>query len=179
MGTLREAHKVKLIAGLLSNDIGTIEKAKAVLAGAFGRIDSESPVLDFTHSDYYRKEMGPGLKRVFLSFQRLFDLKDIYRVKLKTNLLEKKLMKGGKRAVNIDPGYLDLAKLVLFSTKDYTHRIHLNNGIFAEVTLFYKNKTFNAWPWTYPDYKSEAYIEIFNSIRELYQRVDPHERRSK
>jgi Domain of unknown function (DUF4416) len=112
--------------------------------------------------------MGNNLKRKFLSFQKLFDLKDIYKVKLKTNMLERRLLKLGRRSVNIDPGYLDLAKLVLFSTKDYTHRIYLNKGIFAEATLFYKDKRFNAWPWTYPDYRSEAYIDIFNSIRELY-----------
>lgn len=173
MGTPTEAHKAKLVVGLLSNDIGTIEKAKVILVGAFGRTDLESPILDFTHSDYYKKEMGPDLKRVFLSFQKLIDLRGIYKVKLKTNLLEKKFVKDGKRTVNIDPGYLDLAKLVLFSTKDYTHRIHLNDGIFAEVTLFYKDKTFNAWPWTYPDYKSRTYIDIFNSIRELYSRGAP------
>lgn len=168
MGTPGGAHKVKLIVGLLSNDLEAIKKAEAMLAGAFGRTDLESAILDFTHSDYYAKEMGNNLKRKFLSFQKLFDLKDIYKVKVRTNMLERKLLKLGKRSVNIDPGYLDLAKLVLFSTKDYTHRIYLNKGIFAEATLFYKDKRFNAWPWTYPDYKSEAYINIFNSIRELY-----------
>lgn len=168
MGTPGDPHKVKLIVGLLSNDAEAVRKAEAMLAGAFGRIDLESAVLDFTHSDYYAKEMGRSLKRKFLSFQKLLDLKDIYKVKLKTNMLEKRLLKSGRRSVNIDPGYLDLAKLVLFSTKDYTHRVYLNKGIFAEATLFYKDKRFNAWPWTYPDYKSEAYADIFNSIRELY-----------
>ncbi|MCX5678193.1 MAG: DUF4416 family protein [Candidatus Omnitrophica bacterium] len=170
MGTTEYPHKVKLIVGLLSNNAEAVKRAEAMLIGVFGRTDLESAILDFTHSDYYTKEMGSGLKRKFLSFQKLFDLKDIYKAKLKTNILERKLLKSGKRSVNIDPGYLDLAKLVLFSTKDYTHRIYLNRGIFAEVTLFYKDKSFNAWPWTYPDYKSEAYIDIFNSIRELYSK---------
>lgn len=168
METSGESHKVKLIVGLLSNDIATITKASTALARIFGRTDLESGILDFTHSDYYRKEMGSGLKRRFLSFQKLLNLKDIYKVKLKTNRLEKKFLNGGNRRVNIDPGYLDHAKLVLFSTKDYTHRIHLNKGVYAEVTLFYKDGRFNAWPWTYPDYRSDDYIAIFNSIRELY-----------
>lgn len=168
MGTPGDPHKVKLIVGMLSNDIEAIKKAEAMLAGAFGRTDLESGLLDFTHSDYYEKEMGRGLKRKFLSFQRPFELKGIYKVKLRTNMLERKLMKAGRRSVNIDPGYLDLAKLVLLSTKDYTHRIYLDKGIFAEATLFYKDKSFNAWPWTYPDYASGAYIDIFNSIRGLY-----------
>jgi hypothetical protein len=87
-----------------------------------------------------------------------------------TNALEAKLSKEGKRTVNIDPGYIDMAKLVLFSTKDYTHRLYLNKGIFAEVTLYYKDDTFNPWPWTYPDYKSSEYIAIFNHIRGLYKK---------
>ena len=163
-----ESHKVKLIIGLLSNDIAAINNTSTALVRIFGRTDFESGTLDFTHSDYYRKEMGSGLKRRFLSFQRLLRLKDIYKVKLKTSRLERKFLSDGKRRVNIDPGYLDHAKLVLFSTKDYTHRIHLNKGIYAEVTLFYKDGRYNAWPWTYPDYRSDAYLGIFSSIRELY-----------
>jgi hypothetical protein len=168
MGTPGEAHKVKLVTGLLFKDVEVMEKAAAKLAGIFGAIDLESDTLDFTHSGYYAGEMGDDLKRKFLSFKKLIDLKDIYKVKIKTNLLEKEFLVSGKRKVNIDPGYMDLAKFVLFSTKDYTHRIYLNKGIFAEVTLFYKDKTFNAWPWTYPDYKSGAYIDILNSIRGVY-----------
>lgn len=168
MKTSGESHKVKLIVGLLSNDIAAMNKASTALARIFGRTDLESGILDFTHSDYYRKEMGSSLKRRFLSFQRLLSLKDIYKVKLKTNRLERKFSSDGKRRVNIDPGYLDHAKLVLFSTKDYAHRIHLNKGIYAEVTLFYKDGRFNGWPWTYPDYGSDDYLGIFNSIRKLY-----------
>jgi len=170
MGKPETPHKVKLITGLLYNDTEALGKAEAMLARKFGGIDFASAVLDFTHSDYYAEEMGGGLKRKFLGFRKLLGLKDIYKVKLSTNALEKRLSKNGRRSVNIDPGYLDLAKLVLFSTKDYTHRVYLNEGIFAEVTLFYRDRKFNPWPWTYPDYKSEAYIDIFNSIRELYIR---------
>lgn len=170
MGRPGGTHKVKLIVGLLSREAAAMEKAKRMLAGMFGKIDFESPPLDFTHSSYYKEEMGDNLKRKFLSFERLFSLRGIYRVKLKTNNLEKKFLNHGRRLINIDPGYLDLAKLVLFSTKDYTHRIYLDGGIFSEVTLFYKDKKFNAWPWTYPDYKSEEYLDIFNSIRGLYKK---------
>ncbi|MFH1190440.1 MAG: DUF4416 family protein [Candidatus Omnitrophota bacterium] len=173
MGIPVGSHRVKLIVGLLSNDIAAMEKAGSALKSIFGQTDFESGILDFTHSDYYRDEMGSGLKRKFLSFRKLLDLKDIYKVKLRTNRLEIKFLSLGRRRVNIDPGYLDHAKLVLFSTKDYVHRIYLNKGIYAEVTLYYKDKSFNAWPWTYPDYKSGGYIEIFNSIRELYTSTAP------
>ncbi len=145
------------------------EKIKTKLEKKFGSVDYESESLAFDNTDYYSQELGENLKRKFLSFERLMDLKNAYRIKLWTNAIEGKFLKSGKRRVNIDPGYLDLSKLVLFSTKDYSHRVYLGKGIFAEVTLFYKDKTFNPWPWTYPDYKTKDYIDIFNAIREKYK----------
>jgi hypothetical protein len=155
--------------GLLTGDEALIPKIKQILAGRFGRIDYESPVLDFSYTGYYENEMGPGLKRLFLGFQRLRDLRNIYTVKLITNSVEKRLAVRGKRMVNIDPGFLDLSKVSLFSTKDYSHRVYLDKGIFAEVTLFYKDGRYNAWPWTYPDYRSDGYADIFQTLRNIYR----------
>ncbi|MCM8761678.1 MAG: DUF4416 family protein [Candidatus Omnitrophica bacterium] len=169
MGIIRKPHKVKLFIGMLSKDMEHMRRASTRLKRVFGRIDFESDLLDFEHTDYYAAEMGHGLKRKFISFERLMNLDGIYMIKIATNRIEKALSRDGKRAVNIDPGYLDMSKVVLFSTKDYSHRIYLGKGIFAEVTLYYKDGTFNAWPWTYPDYKTTAYISIFNSVRELYK----------
>ncbi len=169
MGSLRLPEDVKLIIGLLSRNAGIFIEVKNRLEKIFGRADYESDVLDFTHTGYYEEEMGSSLKRVFLGFARSIGPGDAYKTKLETNKLEQRFLEGARRTINIDPGYLDLAKLVLFSTKDYTHRIYLNKGIFAEVTLFYKDNSFQAWPWTYPDYKSAEYISIFNQIRERYK----------
>lgn len=169
MGIVRQPDKVKLIVGLLSNRPDMFSKTKKVLEKMFGKVDHETALIDFTHTDYYNKEFGAGLKRKFVSFERPFSLAGLYRVKLATNRLEKSLSVSGKRTINIDPGYLDLSKLVLFSTKDFSHRIHVDRGVFAEVTLFYKDKSFNAWPWTYPDYKTGSYIDTFNRIREIYR----------
>jgi len=170
MGTASHPEKVKLITGLISNDIEIIGQATDKLRKLFGPIDYESRISDFFHTNYYREEMGPDLKRKFLSFKKPVDLKNICAVKLKTNALEKRFEKNGFRTINIDPGYLNLSKLVLFSTKDYTHRIYLDNGIHAEVTLYYKDNSFHPWPWTYPDYKTAEYVGIFNEIRSLYKK---------
>lgn len=170
MGNIRPAGRVKLITGLISNDAALFDKARRILEKKFrNKVDFESDILDFVHTDYYNEEMGRNLKRRFLSFKREVPLKNVENAKLISNKIEKKFSLNSKRAINIDPGYLDLSKLVLFSTKDYSHRIYVGNGIFAEVTLHFKNDTFNAWPWTYPDYKSESYISIFNSIREIFK----------
>jgi hypothetical protein len=170
MGKVLPPEKVKLIAGLLSNDEALLDKVGAILEKRLkNKIDFKSGIIDFAYTDYYNEEMGGGLKRRFLSFKEPVRLETIAKVKLLTNDIEKRLSANGKRAVNIDPGYVDMAKLVLLSTKDYSHRVHIGNGIFAEVTLHYKDKHFNSWPWTYPDYKSEEYARVFYAIRDIYR----------
>jgi hypothetical protein len=162
--------KVKLVIGFIYQDEAFFVKAKEQLVKIFGRIDFESLVFDFNYTDYYEAEMGKQLKRKFISFAKLIPIADLYRIKLYTNRLEKKILNPqGHRQVNIDPGYIDLAKLVLATTKDYAHRIFLRKGIFAEVTLTFKGSTFVANEWTYPDYRTKEYIETFNHIRALYR----------
>jgi len=161
--------KVKLISGLISNDEALLDKIGCRLEKRLkNKIDFKSDIIDFNYTDYYDEEMGLSLKRRFLSFKKLVRLETLSKVKLETNDIEKRFSVNGKRSVNIDPGYVDMAKLVLLSTKDYSHRIHIGDGIFAEVTLHYKDKRFNFWPWTYPDYKSEEYARIFDTIRDMY-----------
>ena len=72
------------------------------------------------------------------------------------------------RRINLDPGYVSASKMVLASTKDHAHRIYLGKGIFAEITLRYYQKTFQPWEWTYPDYRTQEYIDLFNQIRKIY-----------
>lgn len=169
MGDIKKPESVKLVVGFLYSDPGVLDKAKRALCRSFGKIDFESPQMKFCYTSYYRDEMGDELKRLFISFKKLISVRSAYKTKLMTNVLESKLSKNGMRRINIDPGYIDMAKLVLFSTKDYAHRIYVGRGIFAEVTLFYKDGRYNPWPWTYPDYKTGEYVRIFNSIRELHK----------
>jgi len=161
--------EAKLVASVFSKDPELIMAASRILERMFGRADFRSPIMDFTHTEYYNDEMGCGLKRVILSFDKPVRTESAYKTKLRTNALEKRFASNGKRRVNIDPGYLDMSKLVLFSTKDYTHRISMPRGIFAEVTLFYQDKCYNPWPWTYPDYRTKEYRDIFESIRNIYK----------
>ena len=73
-----------------------------------------------------------------------------------------------RRRINIDPGYVSDSKLILATTKDYFHRIYLNYGIYAEVTLKWRKSSFEPLEWTYPDYRSREYINILNNIRNAY-----------
>lgn len=160
--------RVKLIVGMISNDAKLFDAIQDILTSRFGAVDFASPALNFDRTSYYNDEMGEGLKRKFLSFRNLKKLNGIEKAKLLTNDIEKRFSTSGRRKINIDPGYLEPSKLVLLTTKNYSHRIYVGRGIYAEVTLCFRGSSFRAWEWTYPDYKSGAYINIFNEIRRLY-----------
>lgn len=168
MGKIRKVQPVKLFIGFIFKDETAFAKAKSILRGQFGRMDYESEPLAFTYTDYYKAEFGESLTRKFISFQKLISPDALPGIKTNANLIEEKLSKLARRLINIDPGYLDMPKVILASTKDYRHRVYLGKGIFAEIALFYKGKSFSPWEWSYPDYKSKEYITIFNQIRELY-----------
>jgi hypothetical protein len=170
MGKINKVIPVKLICGIITSDENNFNIARKELSKKFGAIDYKSPISDFNLTDYYQKEMGPNLKRRFLSFSKLIIPAEIIKIKHLTNKLEVKYSKNGKRLINIDPGYISASKLVLATTKDYFHRIYLDKGIFAEVTLYFRAGSFTPFDWTYPDYKSKNYIEAFNRIREIYMR---------
>ncbi|MFC1514354.1 DUF4416 family protein [Candidatus Omnitrophota bacterium] len=166
---LSKPKKVKLVAAFIYASPQTYKKATSSLIKRFGPIDLESKALDFDFTEYYNTEMGSGLKRGFISFKKLIDPGQIVEVKLFTVKLEKRLAIVRKRRINIDPGYVNEAKLVLSTTKDFSHRVYLGKRIFAEVTLIYKNKGFRSLPWTFPDYRTTTYKNIFTQIRNLYK----------
>lgn len=168
MGKIKKALPVKLFCGFIFSEEQIYQKARSIFEHKFGRIDFESRTLDFNYTDYYEKELGKDLKRKFITVTRLIYPADLYKIKLITNEIEASLSRNKLRLINIDPGYLNLSKIVLASTKDYYHRIYLNKGIFAELTLFYQGKAFKALNWTYPDYKTPEYSDIFLRIREIY-----------
>jgi hypothetical protein len=168
MGKIKAHHKTKLIIGFIFKDPSLYSLAKSVLIKKFGAIDFESQIIDFDYTPYYENEFGKELKRSFISFKKLIPPDELPGVKILTNKLEEKFSFDKKRRVNLDPGYLDMAKLVLATTKDNRHRIYIGKGIFGEITIYYQNGSFRGWECTYPDYKSERYLEIFNRIREIY-----------
>ena len=171
MGTLIEQQPVKTIIGVLTAEPNILPTVYRRLTEQFGPLDYTSELLPFTYTTYYEAEMGHGIQRQFISFERLMDAGTLAEKKLWTNQVEQEFAKENtsRRRVNLDVGYVCMAKLVLASTKDHAHRIYLSDGIYAEITLRFYRKTFQPWEWTYPDYRSPAYIAIFNQIRTIYQ----------
>jgi hypothetical protein len=170
MGKAGEPQKVKIFVGVLIAQLPFLSQVCQLLEEKLGTVDLSSQALDFNFTDYYEAEMGTGLKRVFLGFSDLVTPDRLVDVKLLTNNLERTLSEAGKRQVNLDPGYLTAAKVVLASTKDHAHRLYLGRGIYGEVTLVFRQKQFQPLAWTYPDYRTEAYHEFFRQLRSTYMR---------
>ncbi|MBU1084428.1 MAG: DUF4416 family protein [Candidatus Omnitrophota bacterium] len=168
MGKVLKQEKVKLVASIIYKSDKMREIAEKKIEGVLGRKEALEKELTFDLTDYYYGEMGGPLRRKLLCFKGLADKENIEEIKIRTNRLESKLAVDGKRTVNIDPGYITEAKLVLLTTKDYVHRVHIGKKIFAETTLHFCGGRFNAWPWTYPDYASEEIRAYFESVRGLY-----------
>lgn len=167
MGAIRPPQPVKLLLPMLAAEADLLAAVEADLAARWGAIDYRSALLPFAHTDYYAREFGPSLLRRFLAFERLIDPGELAAIKRATNEIEARWSQGERRRVNLDPGYLTQAKLVLATTKNQAHRIYLGQGIYAEVTLLYRDGAWRPLPWTYPDYASAAYHAILSEIRAL------------
>jgi hypothetical protein len=164
-------YRVKLIAGMLGSLPELLDEACGVMAGYFGAVDYRSGLIPFVWTRHYEAEMGAGLIRQFVSFKNLIEPAALPGIKRRTVAIEKIFSSpSGDRRINLDPGYVEGAKLVLATTKNYDHRICLADGIYAEVTLHYRRGSFIPWEWTYPDYRTPEYIGIFNHIRSMYMR---------
>ncbi len=156
-------------AGVISNPAESPHAIRTMLTEAWGEIETESPPWPFDFTDYYENEMGKGLVRRFFAWREPRILDGLHRAKIESNEMERTFAKGClsgvSRPLNIDPGYILPSKLVLFTTKDFSHRIYIADGIFAEVTLQWRAGGFQALPWTFPDYRSERYIEFLSGLR--------------
>jgi hypothetical protein len=140
----------------------------------WGTISDRSEAFDFTETDYYRATMGGDLRKQFLAFEQPIDPARLPEIKLLSGDWEEEYARLGRhpepRPLNLDPGYLTAAKLVLASTKDHSHRLYLNRGIFAEVTLYFRQGRWQHREWTYPDYRRADFQAFFLRVRDSWQR---------
>jgi hypothetical protein len=161
---------VKLICGLLFNSQADLDAVDRELESRFGPIDSRSPIFDFAFTDYYTAEMGEGLRKRFCAFDDLIIPDALPEIKNAAIEIESGFTASGARMINVDPGYLEESKLVLASTKNFSHRIYLRDSIWAEVTLRFIRGQFVKHDWTYPDYCQELAIEFLNNVRDNYRK---------
>jgi hypothetical protein len=170
MGVPHLSEKPVLFIGVLFSDKRIFDGLLPALKDSFGEILFQSSVHPWSYSNHYQKEMGTPIYRTFIFFENIIDPSSIADIKLLTNELEKSTSIEGKRTINLDPGYLTLAKVVLASTKNYSHRIYIGKGIYAELALLYKNHHFNSMPHTYNDYKEDIYVRMFTDMRDILKK---------
>ncbi len=169
MGQARPPKPVKLIVSAFAPSDELLQEAREALEAEWGAVDFESELLPFEHTPYYEREFGPGLVRRIWAFAVLVNPGDLAAIKLRTNELERRWSVGAElRQINLDSGYVSMAKMVLATTKNHGHRIYVGEGIYAEVTLQYRDGAYRPWPWTYPDYATRLYCALFEDIRRRY-----------
>jgi hypothetical protein len=170
MAEIKTPQKAIPFAGLIYSKGFDSEKALTRIEKDLGSIALKSDVIQFKHTHYYDKEMGEKLQRQWCVFDKLVIPDALVGLKHTSNLIETKYLneKGG-RQINIDPGLLSLSNVILASTKNYSHRIYIGNGIYAEVTLIYRNKQYYPLEWTYPDYQEKTVLQFFLKVREFFK----------
>jgi len=169
MGKAKESKPAKLFMSLIASEEAIFQQGVQDLCLEFGEVDFISERFPFHFTDYYTKELGPNLFRRFITFEHLISMHSLPDIKRTTNRLEEKYSTAnGNRRLNIDPGYLCSAHIILATTKGYSHRPYLKEGIYADLTLIYRNKTFQSLEWTYPDYRQGEVIALFNQFRKKY-----------
>jgi len=176
MGEIHEPVPVLLVVAVSSRYDAALQWARERIDAALGPLALVSDAFEFTETDYYTSTMGRDLKKQFVASQRLIDSAAVAVVKRMTNDWEAEYAALGRhpepRPLNLDPGYITPAKLVLASTKDHAHRLHLRDGIYAEVTLRFQAGAFEPWPWTYADYREPGVHGFLETAREaLYARI--------
>ncbi len=170
MGEIKTPKPALLLIAVSTRYDEALAWAEQRACSEFGPLRHKSDAFDFTETDYYAATMGTGLKKQFLVFDKLIDPGTLPQIKHATNAMERAYAEQQKhpesRPLNLDPGYLTLAKLVLASTKDHAHRIYMADGIYAEVTLNYRKGGWQPSDWTYPDYQRADFQTFFTLCRQ-------------
>jgi hypothetical protein len=168
MAEFRPPQPVELVIGVIVGERASLDRVRQELEAEFGQVESASPSYDFDVTDYYLGEMGPGLRRVFFSFVNMIDPAGIVETKLASNRIEAAYSRGGRRTANIDPGYMDLYKLVLASAKFQGQKVYLGKGVYADPTIYY-DRGWKPYRWGFPDFIGGRYNTYLTQVRNMYK----------
>ena len=157
-----------LLCGIMRQPELSREIIISRLEKEFGSVAAQSEEFPFSFTTYYEPEMGKDLLRSFLTFEQRVSPAVQAEIKLRTNEIESEFIKEGQREVNLDPGLLTAHNLILTTGKDFSHRIYIRDGIFAEVTLMVNKGRLTPLPWTYADYRSPIVLDFFEKQRQKF-----------
>jgi hypothetical protein len=168
MGKPRIPKPVKLMMSVIFSEDTALMRVLEDLESIYGEVDLLSDSLPFDFTDYYDEEMGAPLFRKFIAFRELVPRDALADIKKRANTIEERYSCDRCRKVNIDPGIISEGHLVLATTKACAHRPYLRDGIYADLALIFRNRSFRPLEWTYPDYRQGEVINIMNRLRRQY-----------
>lgn len=156
-----------LLCGATYREASAFDEALSRMEARFGPAARVGDPFSFHHTRYYEAEMGRNLLKRLVVFRAPVHAGFLARAKRLTGGIEETLraaLPAGRR-VNLDPGTLSRASLVLASTKPAAHRIYLGLGIYGEVTLMYHSGGYAPLPWTYPDFLEPGVLSLLGETR--------------
>ncbi|MDA7914772.1 DUF4416 family protein [Rubripirellula sp.] len=169
MSAIRFVEPVVRFCAVITRHKDARKWAIARLAEQWGQATVCSVEIPFEAGGYYTPSMGSGLHKSLIAVADFADPGGLADWKNETNEWEQEYTRSSQheedRPLNLDPGYMTQAKLVLATTKDRDHRLYLRDGMFAEVTLTYVGKAWQHHRWTYPSYRTDEVATFANQCR--------------
>ena len=160
-----EPSPARLVISTIYREERIYAEALPRVAAAVGPVRPAGDRIPFDRTDYYGGEMGAPLFRRFLAAERPVPRGALAAIKVAMETIEAELSESGRRTVNLDPGLLTPENFILATGKNFTHRVYLGAGVFADLTLVYRNGEFQPLPWTYPDYASDGVRSLLGELR--------------
>lgn len=155
----------RLVVSAVYREARDLEAATRRIAADVGEVRSVGPAFPFDRTDYYNAEMGSPLFRRFLQAENPVPRDSLPDIKIALERIEIGLSVDGRRTVNLDPGLVTAENFILATGKNFTHRVYLRDGVFAELTLEFRGGDYRPLPWTYPDYASDAIRRLLRDVR--------------
>jgi hypothetical protein len=167
----------RLLVSAIYREEGRFAEVLPDLAGRLGPVERTSGPFPFDRTDYYEREMGAPLYRRFAVMERLVPRDALAAAKIGAEELETEFSVNGFRTVNLDPALLTEENVLLATGKNYSHRVYLRDGVFADLTLVYRKGEYRPLPWTYPDFTSPEIRAFLAEVREDLRRARKSEGR--
>ncbi len=167
----------RLVVSIIYSSFDALAEALSILEGRFGRVQIETTEIPCAEEAFYKEEMGDGLLRRFFCFERPVPRDALVDLKRTCSKIEPRFADHSGdyifRTVNIDPGIMSPANLVMASHREYNHRVYLRDGVYAETTLIYARDRFVRLPWTSPDFCHGEALDFFQRVHTGIELVQP------
>ncbi len=155
----------RLVVSAIYRDERVLEAALPRVSEILGEARFIGRVFPFDHTEHYTAEMGAPLFRRFLEASASVPRDALPDIKIGLGRIEQELSEGEHRTVNLDPGLVTPENFILATGKNFTHRVYLRDGVFAELTLIFGKGEYRSLPWTYPDYASPEIRSLLQGVR--------------